>query len=167
MVTELFFFPSSWSHSCYTLAVFLESYSRAPSLLLPRPLCAGASCQSTLPAPLSRLPRVPDRPRDGPGTHAKFARGAGPGGQATLSRPQGGTGLGRDPGSGSSLTIPSPAAAAGVNDGVFRKAEGALWRGRAASDGGSEAGDSKHHQTPKLCSQPPRMSVSERRSPPV
>lgn len=158
MVTELFF-P-------LLLESFLLHVGCFSGKLLPSPL-PPATPAPLRPGQLSvHAPRLalspPPRPRSPPagqGTQARFARGEGPGGPATLSRPQGGTGLGRDPGSRSSLTIPSPAAAAGVNDGAFRKAEGALWRGRAASDRSLEASNTRS------CDHVPAPRASERRSP--
>lgn len=88
VVTELFF--PSWSHSCYTLTVFLESYSdESPPSFSPNSF-ALSSCQSVLP---SAAP--------GPGrtlSRIRIALGQGRGGRATVcagdARPGNGLGVG-------------------------------------------------------------------------
>lgn len=142
MVTELFFSPPLGVIPATRWLFFWKVTPEPPPSCYPGPSAPGPAVSPRSGLALS----PPRRPRSAPagqGTQASFARGEGPGGPATLSRPQGGTGLGRETGNRSSLTIPSPAAAAGVNDGAFRKAEGALWRGRAANDRSLEASNTR------------------------
>jgi hypothetical protein len=111
VVTELFFFfSSSWSHSCYTLAVFLESYSAEPPPSCspsPSALWPAVSPCSLRPRALSPRPR-PRSPRDRldtrRGVRDRAACHPHSGDARRRAGTKGGTGLRGDPGRDFSLT---------------------------------------------------------------
>lgn len=146
MVTELFF--PSWSHSCYTLTVFLESYSdESPPCFSPNSF-ALSSCQSV---PLLRESHsFPGQARycAGSGVRGAWAGAAVPPSVGAMPGLVAGLELGSAPRRSwprffiDKIGVGQPAEAwrcsRGTENGdVFLQIEGALWRGEAVSDRGS------------------------------